>query len=194
MKIEKLPVSELKFNEENPRTITDANLKKLVKSVQEFPEMLEIRPIVINADSVVLGGNMRLKACIEAGITEVPVMRVKNLSKEQELEFIIKDNISGGDWDWDLLANDWDTNLLGDWGLNIKSDDFFELDGSENTTNSSSSSDPKGTDDDYSVFELVMLHENKLELLDTLNKIKSNFLFEKQEEALMELIRVYNKK
>ena len=194
MKIEKLPVSELKFNEENPRTITDANLKKLVKSVQEFPEMLEIRPIVINADSVVLGGNMRLKACIEAGITEVPVIRVKNLTKEQELEFIIKDNISGGDWDWDLLANDWDTNLLGDWGLNIKSDDFFELDGSENTTNSSSSSDPKGTDDDYSVFELVMLHENKLELLDTLNKIKSNFLFEKQEEALMELIRVYNKK
>jgi hypothetical protein len=194
MKIEKLPVSELKFNEENPRTITDANLKKLVKSVQEFPEMLEIRPIVINADLVVLGGNMRLKACIEAGITEVPVMRVKNLTKEQELEFIIKDNISGGDWDWDLLANDWDTNLLGDWGLNIKSDDFFELDGSENTTNSSSSSDPKGTDDDYSVFELVMLHENKLELLDTLNKIKSNFLFEKQEEALMELIRVYNKK
>jgi hypothetical protein len=194
MKIEKLPVSELKFNEENPRTITDANLKKLVKSVQEFPEMLEIRPIVINADSVVLGGNMRLKACIEAGITEVPVMRVKNLTKEQELEFIIKDNISGGDWDWDLLANDWDTNLLGDWGLNIKSDDFFELDGSENTTNSSTSSDPKGTDDDYSVFELVMLHENKLELLDTLNKIKSNFLFEKQEEALMELIRVYNKK
>lgn len=194
MKIEKLPVSELKFNEENPRTITDANLKKLVKSVQEFPEMLEIRPIVINADSVVLGGNMRLKACIEAGITEVPVMRVKNLTKEQELEFIIKDNISGGDWDWDLLANDWDTNLLGDWGLNIKSDDFFELDGSDNTTNSSSSSDPKGTDDDYSVFELVMLHENKLELLDTLNKIKSNFLFEKQEEAIMELIRVYNKK
>jgi hypothetical protein len=194
MKIEKLPVSELKFNEENPRTITDANLKKLVKSVQEFPEMLEIRPIVINADSVVLGGNMRLKACIEAGITEVPVMRVKNLTKEQELEFIIKDNISGGDWDWDLLANDWDTNLLGDWGLNIKSDDFFELDGSENTTNSLTSSDPKGTDDDYSVFELVMLHENKLELLDTLNKIKSNFLFEKQEEALMELIRVYNKK
>ena len=193
MKIEKLPVSELKFNEENPRTITDANLKKLVKSVQEFPEMLEIRPIVINADSVVLGGNMRLKACIEAGITEVPVMRVKNLTKEQKLEFIIKDNISGGDWDWDLLANDWDTNLLGDWGLNIKTDDFFELDGSQNTTNSSIS-DPKGTDDDYSVFELVMLHENKLELLDTLNKIKSNFLFEKQEEALMELIRVYNKK
>jgi hypothetical protein len=193
MKIEKLPVSELKFNEENPRTITDANLKKLIKSVQEFPEMLDIRPIVINGDSVVLGGNMRLKACIEAGITEVPVMRVKNLTKEQELEFIIKDNISGGDWDWDLLANDWDTNLLGDWGLNIKTDDFFELDGSKNATNSSSSSEPRGTDDDYSVFELVMLHENKLELLDTLNKIKSNFLFEKQEEALMELIRIYNK-
>jgi hypothetical protein len=120
-------------------------------------------------------------------------MRVKNLTKEQELEFIIKDNISGGDWDWDLLANDWDTNLLGDWGLNIKTDDFFELDGSKNATNSSSSSEPRGTDDDYSVFELVMLHENKLELLDTLNKIKSNFLFEKQEEALMELIRIYNK-
>lgn len=193
MKIEKLPISELKFNEDNPRTITDSNLKKLVKSVQEFPEMLNIRPIVINGDSVVLGGNMRLKACIEAGITEVPVIKVNNLTKEQELEFIIKDNISGGDWDWDLLANDWDTNLLADWGLNIKTDDFFELDGSKNTTDSSSASEPKGTDDDYSVFELVMLHENKLELLDTLNKIKSNFLFEKQEEALMELIRVYNK-
>jgi hypothetical protein len=90
--------------------------------------MLEYRPIVINSDKVVLGGNMRLRACISAGLKEVPVIIAENLNADQEKEFIIKDNSSFGEWDWDLLANDWDTNLLSDWGLDIPKweEDTFE--------------------------------------------------------------------
>ena len=81
--------------------------------------MLDIRPIVVNDDMVVLGGNMRLKACKEAGLKEVPVIKVNDLTEEQQREFIIKDNVGFGDWDWDLLANEWDADLLDDWGLDI---------------------------------------------------------------------------
>lgn len=111
-------VSLIKINPGNPRIIKDDKFKKLVKSIQEFPEMLEKRPIVVNREMIVLGGNMRLKACIEAGLKEVPVI-VADWSEAKQREFIIKDNVSGGEWDWDLLANDWDTEQLNDWGLDI---------------------------------------------------------------------------
>jgi hypothetical protein len=126
--MQKLKVKEIVPNPENPRVIKDYKFKKLVKSIQEFPEMLEYRPIVINSDKVVLGGNMRLRACISAGLKEVPVIIAENLNADQEKEFIIKDNSSFGEWDWDLLANDWDTNLLSDWGLDIPKweEDTFE--------------------------------------------------------------------
>jgi ParB-like chromosome segregation protein Spo0J len=81
--------------------------------------MLAIRPIVVNADMIVLGGNMRLKACKEAGLKEVPIIIADNLTEEQQREFLIKDNVSGGEWDWQMLANDWDTEQLNDWGLNV---------------------------------------------------------------------------
>lgn len=81
--------------------------------------MLEIRPIVVNADGMVLGGNMRLKACIEAGLKEVPVIDASDLTQEQQREFIIKDNVSGGEWDWEVLTNEWDQQQLEDWGLDV---------------------------------------------------------------------------
>lgn len=112
-------ISLLKVNPSNPRTIKDDKFKKLVQSIKDFPEMLDKRPIVVNTDMVVLGGNMRLRACIEAGLKDVPVL-VADWSEEKQREFIIKDNVSGGEWDWDLLANDWDTNQLTDWGLDIQ--------------------------------------------------------------------------
>lgn len=121
MIIETINISKVKFNPNNPRLIKDEAFKKLVQSIKDFPEMLSIRPIVVNKDLIVLGGNMRLKACIEAGIKKVPVIKARNLTHEQEREFIIKDNVSGGEWDWDLLANEWDTKELDDWGLKIPS-------------------------------------------------------------------------
>jgi len=112
-------ISEIKPNPNNPRTIKPDALKKLTKSIKEFHAMLEIRPIVVGSDMVVLGGNMRLKACEAAGLTEVPIIIADDLTEDQKKEFIIKDNVSGGEWDWDVLTDEWDKDLLEDWGLDI---------------------------------------------------------------------------
>ena len=108
----------LKPNPKNPRVIKDDKFQKLVQSIRAFPQMLEVRPIVCTPDGVVLGGNMRLRACKEAGLREVPVHVVSWLDSQQE-EFIIKDNVGYGEWDWDILANEWDANQLEDWGLDV---------------------------------------------------------------------------
>lgn len=110
-------VKDLKANPNNPRYIRDEKFEKLKKSIQDFPEMLKLRPVVVDDDMVVLGGNMRLKALTELGIDEVEVIKAKDLTEEQKAEFIIKDNVGFGDWDWDMLANEWNTQELEDWGL-----------------------------------------------------------------------------
>ena len=115
----KVKISEVKSNPNNPRIIKDDKFQKLVKSIKDFPEMLNIRPIVVNADMVVLGGNMRLKACKEAGIKEVAIIKADDLTDEQQKQFIIKDNVGFGEWDWEDLANNWDAEQLTDWGLDI---------------------------------------------------------------------------
>jgi ParB-like chromosome segregation protein Spo0J len=112
-------ITEIKSNPNNPRIIKDHKFKQLVKSIQDFPQMLELRPIVIDENNIVLGGNMRLKACLEAGLTDVPVIHANNLTEEQKKEFIIKDNISFGEHDWDILANEWNIIELDEWGLDI---------------------------------------------------------------------------
>lgn len=119
MKSEIIKIDFIKVNPNNPRLIKDDKFKKLVKSIKEFPEMLNIRPIVVNKDMIVLGGNMRLKACKEAGLKEIPVIIADNLTEEQQKEFLIKDNVSGGEWDWDILANEWKVEQLTEWGLDL---------------------------------------------------------------------------
>lgn len=119
MKITIKNISSIKSNPNNPRLIKDDKFHKLVKSIKEFPEMLNIRPIVINSDSIVLGGNMRLKACKEAGLKEIPVILADELTEEQQRQFIIKDNVGYGEWDWEDLANNWDADKLEEWGLEI---------------------------------------------------------------------------
>ena len=119
MNITIAPISSIKANPNNPRLIKDDKFFKLVKSVKEFPQMLELRPIVVNEDMIVLGGNMRLKACIEAGYKEVTIVKANDLTPEQQNEFIIKDNVSFGEWDYDLLANEWETIDLTKWALTI---------------------------------------------------------------------------
>ncbi len=113
-----MKISDIKPNPQNPRTIKDENFKKLVQSIKDFPEMLDARPLVINKDNVILGGNMRFKASKEAGLKEVPV-KIVDWSEEKQREFVIKDNISGGEWDWDQLANEWDVEQLDEWGLDL---------------------------------------------------------------------------
>lgn len=191
MKIESVKISKVKPNPENPRIIKDDKFQKLVQSIKEFPEMLRIRPIVVNQDLVVLGGNMRLKACKDAGMKDIWIIQASDLTDEQQKQFVIKDNVGFGEWNWDILANEWDSQVLEEWGLDVwVNQDDIKIDNVDTEVEPDNS--PRGSDDDYSVFELVMLHENKLQLLETLNKVKQNFLFEKQEEALMEIIRVYN--
>jgi ParB-like chromosome segregation protein Spo0J len=135
----RVKITEIKVNPSNPRTIKDEKFKKLVKSIQDFPEMSEIRPIVVNRDMVILGGNMRFKAMKEAGWKDVPVIVADNLTPEQEREFLIKDNTSGGEWDWELIAKDWDASQLQEWGMDVPNfdkdinlDDFFNEELPEN--------------------------------------------------------------
>jgi DNA modification methylase len=113
-----ISTNKLKTNPNNPRAIRKDQLDKLVKSLREFPEMLEARPIVVDPDFVVLGGNMRLKAAQLAGLTEVPVY-VASWEEAKAKEFIIKDNLAFGEWDWDMLANEWEAEQLDDWGLDV---------------------------------------------------------------------------
>lgn len=126
MKTKQVKITEVKMNPNNPRIIKDEKFHKLVKSIQEFPKMLEIRPIVVNQDMIVLGGNMRLKACKEAGLKEVSIVMADDLTEEEQRQFIIKDNVGFGEWDWEMLANEWDSDKLEEWGLDIPEFDVKE--------------------------------------------------------------------
>ena len=119
MKPNKIKISKIQANPNNPRLIKDYKFRKLVKSIKEFPEMLKLRPIVVDEKNIILGGNMRYKACIEAGLKEIYVIQADDLSEDQKKEFIIKDNSSFGDWDWDVIANEWDIKDLNEWGVDM---------------------------------------------------------------------------
>jgi hypothetical protein len=125
MKIESVKISTVKSNPNNPRVIKDDKFDKLVQSIKDFPQMLEIRPIVVNDDMIVLGGNMRLKACKEAGLKEVPIIKASDLTEEQQREFIIKDNVGFGEWDWEQLK-EWDGEELENWGLDAPVDEKID--------------------------------------------------------------------
>ena len=116
---QQVKISKVKGNPNNPRIIKNDKFKKLVKSIQEFPEMLKLRPIVVDEDMMVLGGNMRLKASKDAGLKEVWIEVADGLTEEQKKEFIVKDNVGFGEWEWDMLANEWDSVQLAEWGLDV---------------------------------------------------------------------------
>jgi hypothetical protein len=115
----KLKTNKLIPNGNNPRIIKKTKFKKLVESIKQFPEMLELRPIIIDENNIILGGNMRYKACVDAGLKEVPVKIAKGLTEEQKKEFIVKDNVGFGEWNWDALGNEWDNVKLGEWGMDV---------------------------------------------------------------------------
>jgi len=126
MKVEKVKISDVKTNPKNPRLIKDEKFKKLVNSIIEFPQMLELRPIVVDENNIVLGGNMRLKACKEVGLKEVFIVRANDLTEQQKDEFIVKDNVGFGEWDWDILANSFEVEQLEDWGLDVPIDERID--------------------------------------------------------------------
>jgi len=127
---QQVKISKVKGNPSNPRIIKNDKFKKLVKSIKEFPEMLKLRPIVVDEDMMVLGGNMRLKASKDAGLKEVWIDIAEGLTEEQKKEFIVKDNVGFGEWDWAMLGNEWNTIKITEWGLDVweNQDDKNELD------------------------------------------------------------------
>lgn len=139
MDIQKIDINKIKLNPNNPRLLKDEKFKKLVKSIKDFPEMLNIRPLVLNKDNVILWWNMRFRALKEAWIKEIPVIIANNLTEDQEKEFIIKDNASFGEWNFEELVNKWDDLPLEDWGIDIpkmEDIDFDSIESNEDRSNS----------------------------------------------------------
>lgn len=117
-----MKLKDIKPNPDNPRVIKDANFQKLCNSIKDFPKMMALRPIITDADGMVLGGNMRLKALQHLGFKDIPdewVRKADDLTEDERKRFIIADNVSGGEWDWDMLANEWDAVQLEEWGLEV---------------------------------------------------------------------------
>lgn len=147
-------LKEIRNNPDNPRYIRDEKFTKLVKSLKDFPEMIGARPLIVNQRMEALGGNMRLKAMLEAGWTECPVIQV-DWSEEKQREFIIKDNLGYGEWDWDELGNGWNPEELNEWGLDVWNpedidlDQFFEED--DATENSSTKIVLEYSEEDYAL-------------------------------------------
>ena len=152
-----IKLNQIKSNPNNPRIIKDVKFKKLVNSIKEFPEMLEKRPIVVDENYMVLGGNMRTKACKQAGLKEVWVDVAKGWSSEQKAEFIIKDNSGFGEWDWDMLANEWDVDKLNDWGLDLPPmfDEVLEAEEDDYT-------EPENLQVDVVLGDLIEIGEHRL--------------------------------
>ena len=169
---QQVKISKVKGNPSNPRIIKNDKFKKLVKSIQEFPEMLKLRPIVVDEDFMVLGGNMRLKASKEAGLKEVWIDIAEGLTEEQKKEFIVKDNVGFGEWDWAMLGNEWNTIKITEWGLDVweNQDDRNELDAEVEWTGM-----PEFNNDDLSPKrQLIISFRNEDDIKAFANLIKQN--------------------
>jgi hypothetical protein len=189
MKSKTVKITEVKVNPNNPRLIKDDKFKKLVQSIKDFPEMLNIRPIVVNSDMIVLGGNMRLKACKEAGLKEVPIIVADNLTEEQQREFLIKDNTSGGEWDWDMIANEWDAGQLGNWGL-----DFWQPDERNwnDVENKKDSDELEGyLNRETGILKLSFLQEQYKEVIKKLDKIQAEQAAKDHSETFLLMLEKY---
>lgn len=161
-------INDIKNNPNNPRVIRDDKFQKLVQSIQDFPKMLELRPVIVNADMIVLGGNMRLKAAKEAGLKTIPIQIADNLTEEEQREFIIKDNLGFGEWDWELLAKEWQTEELNEWGLDVPTfstatdlDDFFSAPEKVNEEATGKKIILEFTDEEYNLVSSELLKHGK---------------------------------
>ena len=196
MKIEKVKIGQIKSNTKNPRIIKDDKFKKLVQSIKDFPAMLEIRPIVVNEEMIVLGGNMRLKACLEAGLKDVFIIKANELTPEQQNEFVIKDNVGFGEWDWDMLANVWEVEKLDEWALDTwKINNTFTgpTEAEDIVTNNDTYKDTDGFAMDYlngdmKKFEIYVDQIDYETVIQKLKSIKESKGFKNNSEAVVALI------
>lgn len=163
-KIKKVNIGLIKENPDNPRIIADDKFKKLVKSIKDFPEMLDVRPIVVDEEMIVLGGNMRLKACQKAGLKEIPIIVFENLTPERKKEFIVKDNLGYGEWDWEILKTDWDKEILFEWGLDIPKFNTFDENDEKDDKNIQIEN----------LFQLTIDFKNELELKEAYEKLTAD--------------------
>lgn len=187
----KIKTHELRQNLSNPRLIKADKFRKLVKSIKDFPQMLELRPIVIDENNVILGGNMRYAACVEAGLKEVNVKIAKGLTEEQKQEFIVKDNVGFGEWDWDILGNEWDNVKLGEWGMDLWNPD------KDNEWNASDNLKDTDMLDGYlnketGVLKISYLQDEFKTVVNQLNEITEKENFEDFSQTLTYLIKLYN--
>jgi len=165
-----MKLSEIKLNPNNPRVIKDDRFKKLVKSISEFPKMMSLRPIVINADNIVLGGNMRLKALKELGYKDIPdewVKRAEDLTEEETRRFIIADNVGFGEHDWEMLANEWNVEELSEWGLDMPT---FEVENETDYSDKNKEVDTDFADQKYN-FKLEYTEEDYLLLKEKIQDL-----------------------
>lgn len=159
-------ITEIKPNPKNPRIIKDEKFQKLVQSLQDFPQMLEKRPLVCFTDTdgklVVLGGNMRLKAAKEIGLNQLPVVLADDWTEEQKQQFLIKDNVGFGEWNWEELQQDWDVDQLEEWGLDVPKwaagSELNNMD--ENDLDLTEEFDPIGNATD--LHKIVIIFDNEL--------------------------------
>lgn len=163
-------------NPNNPRIVKDYKYKSLVKSIKDFPDMLSIRPIVVNKDMFVLGGNMRLRACIEAGIKEIPVIIADKLTEKEQREFTIKDNTQAGEWDWEMVANEWDNDTLIEWGMDVWKTPEINLDEFFEASNDSKLNDKKKIILEYSDEEYLIVKDELLKYGKTYEDAVYNLL------------------
>ena len=166
MQTKSVKISDIKPNPNNPRLIKDDKFAKLVKSVKDFPEMLTIRPIVVNSDMIILGGNMRFRACKEAGLKEIPVIIAEGLTEQQQKEFLIKDNVSGGEWDWNMLANEWEAEELIEWGVDVGG---FDLDSDKLGTDFTL---PDGDKAPFQQMTFTLADEQAIQIKNAIDDIK----------------------
>lgn len=117
-------ISQLKPNPNNPRKISKLEFDKLVTSIEQDPALLKAKPIIVDENNVILGGHQRYRACIQLGIQDVPVIVMSDLTEKQKKKLLIIDNTHNGEWDMDILSNDWDLSDLNDWSVNLN---FLDL-------------------------------------------------------------------
>lgn len=188
---QQVKTSKVKGNPNNPRIIKNDKFKKLVKSIQEFPEMLKLRPIVVDEDMMVLGGNMRLKASKDAGLKEVWVEVAEGLTEEQKKEFIVKDNVGFGEWDWDMLGNVWDNAKLGEWGMDVWQPELDEVWNEKENENNTDYLE-KYLNKETGVLKISFLQDEYKEIVDEFTAILNKQKLNDFSEVLFFLIKKHN--
>lgn len=187
IEVKVVKINDIKSNPNNPRIIKDDKFKKLVESIKSFPEMANVRPIVVNKDMIVLGGNMRLKAMKEAGWKEAPI-QIVDWDEQKQKEFIVKDNVGFGEWDWDDLANNWDAEELTDWGLDIPNFDVNNLEAEEDDF----AIPDGGTETDIVLGDLFEIGEHRLLCGDSTDSDQVGKLMNEQKIDLVFTSPPYN--